>query len=331
MKKMKVLVIMIFALILMPDIKAHEITLSSNDRVNVGDNIEVFVNVSNDIDEWKYQVDYDANYLELIESNLENFNRSIGTGTNRNYRLLFKTLKSGITNFSISNYEAKQTIDEVLTQVDTTVNTKAIRIMTEPKISYQVHAQDYGWMRIVSNGEMSGTWGESRRLEAVKINLDKGTYNGDIIYQAHVQDYGWMQEKTSADVIGTTGQSKRVEAVKIRLTGELEETYDIYYRTHVQNIGWTGWAKNGEPSGSAGYSYRMEAIQICLLKKGTYVNQGQAYYAKLPTISVASHVQDYGWMGAVANNQVSGTEGQSKRVEAIKINLDRGGYAGDII
>jgi len=133
-------------------------------------------------------------------------------------------------------------------------------------INYQSHVQDIGWQSWVSNGAVSGTSGESKRLEAMCIKLNG--LDGGIQYKTHVQDIGWMDWVADGAPSGTSGQSKRLEAIQIRLTGAAAEAYDIYYRVHAQNTGWMDWAKNGEPSGTAGYSYRLEAIQIVLLPKG---------------------------------------------------------------
>jgi hypothetical protein len=131
---------------------------------------------------------------------------------------------------------------------------------------YQSHVQDIGWQSNVQNGITSGTSGQSRRMEAIRIKLNN--LAGGIEYCTHVQDIGWMDWAADGVLSGTTGQSKRMEAIKIRLTGDAAEKYDIYYRVHSQNFGWLDWAKNGEPAGTAGYSYRMEAIQIVLVAKG---------------------------------------------------------------
>ena len=133
-------------------------------------------------------------------------------------------------------------------------------------ISYLSHVQDVGWQSWVSNGAVSGTSGQSKRLEAMCITLNN--QDGGIQYKTHVQDIGWMDWVADGAVSGTSGQSKRLEAIQIRLTGAAAESYDIYYRVHAQNIGWMDWAKNGESSGTAGYSYRLEAIQIVLVAKG---------------------------------------------------------------
>ena len=135
-------------------------------------------------------------------------------------------------------------------------------------VKYSTHVQDYGWMNKVYDGSISGTEGESKRLEAITINLDNAPYEGKIKYQVHVQDIGWQSWREDGASAGTTNQKKRLEAIRIKLTEEMEEKYDIYYRVHCQDYGWLGWAKNGESAGSEGESKRLEAIQIVFVEKG---------------------------------------------------------------
>ena len=135
-------------------------------------------------------------------------------------------------------------------------------------VSYQTHVQDIGWQGIKYDGDVAGTSGQSKRLEAINISLSNPLYSGSIEYQTHVQDIGWQGWKANGQMAGTSGQSKRLEAIRIKLTGEMAKQYDIYYRVHSQEFGWLGWAKNGESAGTEGYSYRLEAIQIQLVKKG---------------------------------------------------------------
>jgi len=118
----------------------------------------------------------------------------------------------------------------------------------------------------MSNGAVSGTSGQSQRLEAILIKLEYMA--GGIEYRTHVQDIGWMDWVADGTLSGTSGQSKRLEAIEIRLTGVASEQYDIYYRVHAQDIGWLDWAINAQSAGTAGYSYRLEAIEIRLVPKG---------------------------------------------------------------
>ena len=136
-------------------------------------------------------------------------------------------------------------------------------------VEYCTHVQTYGWQDYVSDGQMSGTSGESKRLEGIRIRLANQKYSGNIQYRTHVQTYGWQDFVQNGAMSGTEGESKRLEAIEIRLTGKMAEQYDVYYRVHCQTFGWMGWAKNGEPAGTAGYSKRLEGIEIRLVSKGS--------------------------------------------------------------
>ncbi len=140
--------------------------------------------------------------------------------------------------------------------------------MQQRGILYSTHVESVGWQSNKFDGETSGTSGQSKRLEAIKINLNSPAYSGGIEYSTHIENIGWQDKKRNGEMSGTSGQSKRLEAIKINLTGEMASYYDIYYRVHAQEFGWLGWAKNGEASGTEGYSYRLEAIEIVLVEKG---------------------------------------------------------------
>lgn len=192
-------------------------------------------------------------------------------------------------------------------------------VTSSPSISYQTHVQDYGWQSWKSNGEVSGTVGQSKRLEGINIKLSN--INGSIEYKTHVQDIGWQDWKSNGQMSGTTGQSKRLEAIQIKLSGEAADQYDVYYRVHAQDYGWLDWAKNGESAGTEGYSKRLEGIQIVLVKKGENApgSTSRPFICKM--IKYQTHVQNIGWQGEKADGEMSGTTGQSLRLEAIKIQL----------
>lgn len=135
-------------------------------------------------------------------------------------------------------------------------------------VSYQAHMQNYGWISEVVNGATGGVVGESKRMEALKINLLYPEYSGNIEYSAHIQNIGWQNWMKNGEIAGTTGKSLRMEAIQLKLTGQMAQKYDIYYRAHVQTYGWLAWTKNGEKAGTEGLSKRMEGIQIKLVEKG---------------------------------------------------------------
>ena len=196
---------------------------------------------------------------------------------------------------------------------------------TKMSVSYIVHCQDIGWEKNWSkDGQTSGTEGQCKRLEAIRIKLPDGV-SGSIEYRTHIQDIGW-EKNWSKDGAksGTEGQCKRLEAIQIKLTGEVEKNYDVYYSVHAENFGWLGWAKNGEEAGTAGYGYRLEAIRIQLVTKGDKAPEligtiKEAMKARL--VGYQTHVQDYGTQAYVYDGAMAGTEGECKRMESIRMKL----------
>lgn len=203
---------------------------------------------------------------------------------------------------------------------NSTTNIEAMAA-TGAGVQYQTHVQTYGWQNYVSNGAESGTTGQGKRLEGIRIKLNNADYSGGIQYRTHVQSYGWMSWASDGAMSGTSGQAKRLEAIQIKLTGEMANKYDVYYRVHSQKFGWLGWAKNGESAGTAGYGYRLESIQIKLVKKGSAAPGSTANAFRETLVKYRTHVQSYGWQGYVSDGALSGTSGQAKRLEAIQIKL----------
>ncbi|MDR0845913.1 MAG: bacterial Ig-like domain-containing protein [Lactobacillales bacterium] len=150
---------------------------------------------------------------------------------------------------------------------------KAVGYVTVvPKITYQGHVQSKGWMDDVQAGQISGTSGQSLRLEAFRIHEIDGNLADFINVQTHVQSIGW--ETTDARKLdglgqgGTAGQGLRVEALRLTLTEKYANDFDIYYCTHVQSIGWQDWVKNGADAGTTGKGLRLEAYAIKIVPKG---------------------------------------------------------------
>lgn len=200
-----------------------------------------------------------------------------------------------------------------------------------PSVEYSTHVQKIGWQNFVKDGKLSGTTGQSLRLEAIKIKLNNTPYEGGVEYTTHVQSHGWQDPVSNGKISGTTGEGKRLEAIQIKLTGEMAQYYDIYYRTHVQSFGWLDWAKNGERSGSEGLHKRLESIEIVLVEKGEPApGATKRTYLTSPSVEYSTHVQSYGWTTPVKDGLLSGTVGEAKRLEAIKINLVNAPFSGGI-
>ena len=152
---------------------------------------------------------------------------------------------------------------------NTVSSTYNFELANNTNINYAAHVSDIGWQDYVSGGQMAGTTGQQKPMEAIKIKLvNLKKVSGGVSYNAHVSDKGWLGYVSDDAIGGTTGQSLKMEAIQIQLTGDIANYYDIYYRAHVESFGWMDWAKNGQSAGTKGYSYSMHAIEIRLVAKG---------------------------------------------------------------
>ena len=252
-----------------------------------------------------------------------------------------KDYSSAKATFTCTRGDVKETVDATVEKTEENgqivytatatydgVTKKSTKNLTM-SISYKTHIQDIGWEDSwKKDGSKSGTTGQAKQLEAIKIKLPENV-SGSVEYYSHVQDKGWEKAWSHKDgeESGTTGSFKKLEAIKIRLSGNVADNYDIYYRVHAENFGWLGWAKNGESAGTAGYNYRLEAIQIVLVKKGETANLPSDPKSNYEDSMVSrlvkyqAHVRDLGDQAVVYDGATCGTVGKAKPVEALRISL----------
>ena len=91
-------------------------------------------------------------------------------------------------------------------------------------IAYCTHVQTYAWQGAdledpttwKQDGQMAGTSGEAKRLEAICITLTgEMADHYDIYYRVHAQSYGWLGWAKNGDPAGTAGYAKRLEGIQI--------------------------------------------------------------------------------------------------------------------
>jgi uncharacterized protein YjdB len=128
----------------------------------------------------------------------------------------------------------------------------------ECDFSIDVHLEEKGWLLGFKPGEIIGTVGESRRLEAIRIN----THPHDpfaVRYRVHVKDRGWLPWVCAGEVSGTIGESRQVEAIQIDVNPAFHKK--ITCKAHLQDLGWSEWVhNNNEIAGTIGQSRRLEAF-----------------------------------------------------------------------
>lgn len=184
------------------------------------------------------------------------------------------------------------------------------------QIVYRSHIQDIGWESTWHHGgEVSGTTGRSKAIEAIQLQLiGELAKQYDIYYRVHAADIGWMGWVKNGNLSGTTGQARQMEAINIRLVGDDGNSIimpDVQYHVYVRGKGWSSWMTDGQTAGTTGQALPIEAIEIRLTGD----------LAQRFTIRYRTHVSDIGWMDWVENGSLSGTKDQNHQIEAIEIQL----------
>lgn len=120
---------------------------------------------------------------------------------------------------------------------------------------------------------------------------------------------------TGKKIQGTTSNiSKQVKQAK-QVPGNAVNNFGLYYRAHCQTVGLLNSVHDGQTSGTVGYSKRLEGLYIDIRKiKEKYPNV---------KLKCKAHIQGTGWKEYtnVEHDTLIGTTGQSKRLEAIELEL----------
>ena len=127
-----------------------------------------------------------------------------------------------------------------------------------PEVKYprcRAHMKDIGWGDWVNAGEIIGTVGEHRRIEAIQIDYP----DHDVSVGAHIENLQWVEYNhiTKDTVIGTTGRGLRLEALRINCSL-------LSIKPQIENQGWGYTTKcDGKITvGTVGMSNAIEALII---------------------------------------------------------------------
>lgn len=124
-------------------------------------------------------------------------------------------------------------------------------------IYYEAHIQDIGWQEQKKNGEIAGTVGEAKRIEAIKIFADI-----PLKYRVHLENKGWTDYVSNGEIAGTVGESRRLEAIEI----VSKSNKLIKAQAHIQNIDWQQeLVGQNIIIGTEGQGLRLEALKLELV------------------------------------------------------------------
>jgi len=128
---------------------------------------------------------------------------------------------------------------------------------SEPQTTYQTHIQNIGDSPVAKDWQISGTVGESKRLEAIIIH-------GHCTYRTHCQNIGWspfVRDSWS----GSKGRGLRLEAIEILA----DEGYTVEAQAHIANISWQPIQTGKDVTiGTTGKSLAIEAVAIKVSRVG---------------------------------------------------------------
>lgn len=143
-------------------------------------------------------------------------------------------------------------------------------------------------------------------------NAGKAKNDLQLYYRAHVQSYGTLPPIRDGQTAGTTGLSKRLEAFWLDLRTLRKKYPDAKLSGdfHVQRKGWVHIdnIEHDTLLGTTGEGLRLEAFKL--------------YATGLPDdlqLRYEAHIQGIGWQGVKKAGEVAGTEGESLRIESIRV------------
>lgn len=214
-----------------------------------------------------------------------------------------------------SSYEGE--VQYLKNWISNRVNYLNQRYNTNDMIQYTTYIEGEKWENTWKNdGQVSGTTGQSKKLEDIKIALANPKQGQSVQYNVHVQDIGWIGGISDGNSLKTQEKDLKIEAIQIQLKGMPE--YTVMYRVHIQDIGWQEWKANGQIAGTEGQNKRIEAIEIKIEKRRFLGNEQKPTNAD---INYTAHIENIGWSGYAKDGETIGTMWEGKRMEAIKIDV----------
>lgn len=192
-------------------------------------------------------------------------------------------------------------------------------------VSVQAHVSGIGWQSVAAkNGKVSGTTGQSRSIEALRMTLSRELSDRySIWYRVHSAEFGWLDWACDGADAGSAGYGKPAQAVQVVVLKKgssapgatsnpfrdrSDEPASVSVRAHVSNIGWMGTVSDGKVAGTTGRGLSLEALNCSL-----------NWFGHNGGIQLRGHVSNIGWQSW--SNGLCGTTGKSKALEAVQMRL----------
>ncbi len=135
-----------------------------------------------------------------------------------------------------------------------------------------------------------------------------------LVYRVHSQDVGWNEPAHDGQTAGTTGHGLRAEAIEFL---DVPEGWELAVHAHLENLGWVTYEGirkgNVVTVGTVGECRRIEMLMVEVVERP----KGDKRRLQFKT-----HEQDYGWKADTPEGFASGSDGQSRRLEAFRFWID---------
>ncbi len=236
MKKIKKILVLLVALILMPH-TAHaasgSISVSGSSTVVQGNKITVNVTLSSStpIGSWQMDLNYDKNYLQLVSSSAEAGGTMMAgysaSGTkSKTYTFSFKAKKKGNTIISVGSYLAYAYSD--ISELSLKSSSKTIKIMTQQELEATYSKDNYLKSIEVEGYNLEPAF--NKDTLDYKINVPTGTTK--VTISAKVND-----AKSSVSGDGEIEVSEGLNTVPLVVTAQngSERTYNLTINVEDQN------------------------------------------------------------------------------------------------
>lgn len=168
-----------------------------------------------------------------------------------------------------------------------------------------------GWDRDLDLNKFFGgdnDWDRYCGVAQPKQTPGKAKNDAGLKYHVHAQNLGDLAIVRDGQAAGTEGFALRMEALTF---DAIPKGYRIRCHLHLQDIGWKSFdVKPGELLGTKGESRRIECVGFEVLERPAGDKRKLHFQV---------HQQNFGWLGETLEGYFSGCDGQSRRLEAIRV------------
>ena len=199
-------------------------------------------------------------------------------------------------------------------------------------IKYRVHIQNLGWQEWKQDGEIAGTEGQKLRVEAIEIKIvpkekvglihvDSPEFNSTVYSPEKITISGWKMSNVYNTKIEAYIDNKKIENIDVSYSARQDVIDEIR--------GYGTIDENPKP----GFEFTIDASKFKDGKKDIHLfiadEKGNHIREYILTINIDrklhieynAHLQSLDWQKDSYDGEVTGTEGRSLRLEALKINL----------